>query len=84
MYLLSNVPTDPKAQQVCLAGEFNNWSLDANPMVRHANGDWTLQIELPIGTHQYLFVVDGKWVLDPLARLSYLNSHGGTNSVILV
>jgi len=53
-------------------------------MVRHANGDWTLQIELPIGTHQYLFVVDGKWVLDPLARLSYLNSHGGTNSVILV
>ncbi len=53
-------------------------------MVRHADGVWTLQIELPTGTHQYLFTVDGKWVLDPKAMLSHHNSHGGTNSVILV
>ena len=76
--------SDAKAQKVCLAGEFNNWSPDANPMVRHADGVWTLQIELPTGTHQYLFTVDGKWVLDPKAMLSHHNSHGGTNSVILV
>ncbi|MGO9243513.1 MAG: isoamylase early set domain-containing protein [Verrucomicrobiia bacterium] len=75
---------DAKAQKVGLAGEFNNWSPDANPMVRHADGVWTLQIELPAGTHQYLFSVDGKWVLDPKAMLSHHNSHGGTNSVILV
>jgi 1,4-alpha-glucan branching enzyme len=76
--------SDPKAQKVCLAGEFNNWSPDANLMVRHADGNWTLQIELPTGTHQYLFAVDGRWVPDPKALLSHHNSHGGTNSVILV
>jgi len=69
---------------VCLAGEFNNWSPDSNPMVRHAGGVWTLQIELPAGTHQYLFTVDGKWVPDPKATLAHHNPHGGTNSVILV
>ena len=53
-------------------------------MVRHTGGVWTLQIDLPTGTHQYLFTVDGKWVLDPKATLSHHNSHGGTNSVILV
>ena len=76
--------TDPKAKKVCLAGEFNNWSLNANPMVRSAGGAWKLQLELPAGTHQYLFAVDDKWVLDPKAMLSHPSSHGGTNSVILV
>jgi len=75
---------DPKAQTVCVAGEFNNWSSDSNPMLRTAGGMWMLQLELPTGTHQYLFAVDGKWVLDPKAMLSHPNSHGGTNSVIRV
>ena len=76
--------SNPKALKVCLGGEFNNWSPDANPMVCHPGGVWTLQIELPAGTHQYLFAVDGKWIEDPKAMLSHHNSHGGTNSVILV
>ena len=75
---------DPKAQKVCVAGEFNHWSPDANPMARTAGGVWALQLELPAGQHQYLFTVDGQWVLDPKAMLSHPNSHGGTNSVILV
>jgi 1,4-alpha-glucan branching enzyme len=75
---------NPKAQKVCVAGEFNNWSSDANPMLRTAGGGWVLQLELPTGTHQYLFTVDGKWVPDPKAMLSHPNSHGGNNSVILV
>jgi 1,4-alpha-glucan branching enzyme len=53
-------------------------------MARTAGGVWTLQLELPTGTHQYLFAVDGRWVPDPKAMLSHPNSHGGTNSVILV
>jgi hypothetical protein len=69
---------------VCLAGAFNNWSPDANPMVRTAGGVWTLQLQLTSGTHQYLFAVDGKWISDPKAMLSHTNSHGGTNSVLLV
>ena len=74
----------PRAQKVCVAGEFNNWSPDANPMVRTAGGVSTLQLQLTSGTHQYLFAVDGKWIADPKAMLSHTNFHGGTNSVILV
>jgi 1,4-alpha-glucan branching enzyme len=75
---------DPKAQKVCVAGEFNNWSPDANPMVRTSGGIWALQLELPAGRQQYLFTVDSMWVPDPKAMLSHPNSHGGTNSVMLV
>ena len=76
--------TDPKAQKVCVGGEFNSWSPVANPMVRTAGGVWMLQLQLASGTHQYLFSVDGKWIADPKAMLSHTNFHGGTNSVILV
>ena len=75
---------DPKARKVCLAGEFNNWSANANPMARLAGGVWTVQLQLPSGTHQYLFAVDGKWTSDPKALLTHPNFHGGNNSVILV
>jgi 1,4-alpha-glucan branching enzyme len=76
--------TNPTAQKVCVAGEFNNWSSDSNPMLRTAGGVWVLRVELSTGAYQYLFTVDGKWISDPKARLSHPNFHGGTNSVILV
>ena len=73
-----------KAQKVCVAGDFNRWSPDANPMLRTAGGVWVLQLELTPGRHEYLYTVDGKWVPDPKAVVSTPNSHGGSNSVILV
>lgn len=75
---------DPKAQKVCVAGDFNKWSPDANPMLRTAGGVWVLQLELTPGKHEFLFTVDGKWVRDPKATLSTPNFHGGINSVVLV
>lgn len=75
---------NPKAQKVCVAGDFNNWSPDANPMSRTGGGVWVLQLELTPGRHQYLFIVDGKWVSDPKAMVSAPNPHGGKNSVIIV
>jgi hypothetical protein len=53
-------------------------------VVQNLHGAGGPHVALPTGTHQYLFTVDGKWVLDPKAMLSHPNSHGGTNSVILV
>jgi len=73
-----------KALKVCVAGEFNHWSPDTHPLSRAAGGVWTTYLELPPGRYQYLFVVDDAWTLDPRARLSNRNSHGGINSVILV
>lgn len=57
----------PGARQVCLVGDFNEWRPGADPMRRLADGYWIARMELTHGFHQYLFLVDGKSVLDPNA-----------------
>src|SRR5207245_8888973 len=59
----------PDARQVSVAGTFNRWDRDAAPLVRQgATGIWTTTVALPVGQHQYAFVVDGaRWVADPAA-----------------
>jgi 1,4-alpha-glucan branching enzyme len=75
---------DHRARKVCVAGDFNNWSPDASPMLRTAGGVWVAEIRLARGRHEYLFVVDGKWVTDPKAVASSPNPHGSVNSVVIV
>ncbi len=55
------------AESVTLAGSFNNWSREAQPMTFDpAKNAWTVTIELMEGEYQYKFVVDGsKWFQDP-------------------
>jgi hypothetical protein len=36
-------------------------------MRRQWDGSWTLQLPLPVGHHLYLFLIDGKTMLDPEA-----------------
>jgi 1,4-alpha-glucan branching enzyme len=55
------------AKSVRLVGDFNGWDLAAIPMRRTPDGRWTASLELHHGHHRYLFVVDGKPVLDPAA-----------------
>ncbi len=38
------------------------------PLVRETSGHWQCEVPLPLGRHEYLFVVDGEWVVDPDAR----------------
>lgn len=51
----------PNAQQVFLAGAFNEWNPDVSPMTRGDNGEWTAECELPPGRYEYKFVIDGEW-----------------------
>ena len=75
----------PGARMVAVAGSFNAWSADALPMVRAASGTWTVTVALPIGEHQYQFVVDGRtWRPDSTAYAQVDDGFGGTNSVIVV
>lgn len=46
----------PEARSVRLAGDFNQW--DPILMRRRQNGWWSIQIPLPLGLHQYRFLVD--------------------------
>src|SRR5262245_41058073 len=56
-----------QAESVCLVGDFNDWQADANPMQRTVEGRWTAHVGLLHGHHQYLFLVDGRPMLDPRA-----------------
>lgn len=58
----------PKASNVSLVGDFNEWSPEANPMKRQPDGAWALSVSLSHGHHQYAFSVDGELVLDPQAQ----------------
>src|SRR2546427_621975 len=57
-----------QAKQVCLMGDFNDWHPSAHPMKRQPDGAWRLEIALSHGHHHYLFVVDGRPMLDPRAQ----------------
>jgi len=48
------------ANQVSLAGSFNNW--EEIPIERSPNGDFVLALTLEPGTYQYKFKVDGRWL----------------------
>ena len=73
----------PEAQQVALAGTFNQWDPAATALVRSgAPGVWTATLTLPAGQHQYAFVVDGaRWVADPGAP-AVDDGFGRRNSVL--
>jgi 1,4-alpha-glucan branching enzyme len=55
----------PEAKHVSIIGDFNNWSPNSNPMKRQPDGGWVAQVPLTHGHHHYLYLVDGKKVLDP-------------------
>lgn len=74
----------PEAREVYLAGEFNNWKLDDNSRMEHANGCWTKQLKLDNGKYRYRFVIDGNWTEDPANPLTQLNNFGSLDSLLEV
>ena len=74
----------PDAKQVCLVGDFNQWQSTANPMQRMPDGCWLASLELTHGHHRYLFLVDGRPVLDPRANGFVRNDRNERVSLIAV
>ena len=74
------------AATVTVAGTFNNWDATRNPMSDpDGDGIWTVVIELPPGSYEYKFVVNGdSWYEDPNAEESTDDGYGGNNSVVHV
>lgn len=75
----------PTAHDVAVAGSFNQWDPAAAPLARTGTtGVWTGTLTLPVGQHQYSFVVDGtKFVIDPAAP-AVDDGFGRRNSVVAV
>jgi len=79
------VASYPKAKTVQIAGDFNNWQSERNPMKKVGNeGVWQLTIHLNPGTYCYRLVVDGRWQQDPSNNATEPNPYGGFNSVLTV
>ncbi len=75
----------PRAQNVQIAGDFNNWQPAGTPMQRVGDsGVWQAKVKLPNGIYRYRLVVDGQWQQDPYNERSEMNPYGDYNSVLEV
>src|SRR5450432_1146511 len=75
-------PSGSAPSKVAVAGAFNGWSMDKNPMTSGAAGEWTASVPLKPGRYGYKFVVDGKWTIDPENTQTEDNGLGDKNSVL--
>lgn len=72
----------PEAQSVLLAGDFNSWNPEANPLKKTSNGLWKTNVNLSPGRYEYRFLVDGQWLNDPACESYTANPFGEDNCVI--
>jgi len=78
------VTASPKST-VSLAGTFNQWNVKRHPMKDISGaGIYTITLMLPKGEHEYKFVINGNWVVDPECRNWVRNTCGTLNSVLNV
>jgi 1,4-alpha-glucan branching enzyme len=74
----------PEAKVVQVAGNFNSWRPDANPLEKIESGGWITHLMLKSGQYEYRFVVDGVWTNDPQATQNATNPYGELNSILKV
>ncbi len=80
-------PVANDAARAYLVGEFNNWSLSANPMKRLKNGEFTATVDLEKDReYQFRYLVgDKQWENEPESdRFAQTPFQGTLNSVIVV
>jgi chromosome partitioning protein len=79
---------DNQAGDVRIAGDFNGWVPDkgVRSVIEAENGArvWTKILQLPPGTYQYRYVVDGEWREDPDNGNTAPSPTGRLNSVLVV
>jgi len=74
----------PQAREVFVAGSFNDWRLLPAASAGSHKGKWARELALAPGSYEYLFVVDGQWMADPVAKAFVPNPFGGQNSLLQV
>jgi hypothetical protein len=72
-----------QAQSIVLSGGFNNWDERAVTMTKTAEG-WEAEVPLTGGKHEYKYIVDGEWVLDPANPMTETTWNGYINSIKIV
>lgn len=72
----------PKATTVSLTGSFTGWQPVA--MERTDDGSWHLERTLPVGVHQYTYLVDGQPHPPPEAEQLQPDGFGGHNGILII
>ncbi len=72
---------DGKARSVSLVGNFNNWNPYKNVLKFKGAGEFSVRIRLKPGLYAYGFVVDERWIPDPMNLKQYRDSIGNIVSV---
>lgn len=74
------------AKRINLTGDFNNWDFHSIPMKKTKTGDFSVSIDLEIGSeYQFKYLVDGKdWIIEMEADKFVPNEFQSENSVVIV
>lgn len=71
--------------EVYVAGTFNNWNPTQHRLKEsRTGGKYSITLMLPKGLHEYKFIVNGNWQVDPECQNWVRNPMGTLNSVINV
>lgn len=70
------------AENVFVSGNFNAWNGGELRMEKTSDG-WVLPYHIASGIYEYMFIVDGKWIVDP-SNPRTIGSGNFENSVIAV
>ena len=80
----------PHAENVHVAGDFNQWNPGTHPLRRARDGRWVGVLDLPPGSHEHKFIVDGRWCCadgrdEPYdGRPGHARNEFGTMNIIVV
>ncbi len=79
-------PNPEKCSTAVLAGDFNDWRLDACPMRRLKDGSFSVTVSLAAGnSYRFRYVLDGSiWVNDHAADDYLPNDQGSEDSLVSV
>ncbi|MBI5664257.1 MAG: PilZ domain-containing protein [Nitrospirae bacterium] len=74
------------AAGITIVGDFNNWNINASPMVRDTNNDFRITLELSSGReYRFRYLIDGsRWENDWSADKYVPNAFGSDDSVVVV
>ena len=72
----------PMAQEVRLAGSFNDWDVSKHRLRKSSDGRWHLTLKLKPGRYEYRYLVDGNWENDQRPVACVPNAFGTWNCVV--